>query len=107
MNNDVGNLTNALDTLSKFQQELAKSAGTAPGADGSTFMGFSMTGIAASLAFSIIGLAFYRYGRRSGPTSTVVYGVLLMVFPYFVNDTAYIIGIGALLCILPFVLKFG
>ncbi|MBF0154122.1 MAG: hypothetical protein HQL64_10325 [Magnetococcales bacterium] len=105
MNNDVGNLTNSLDMINKLQQELVKSGSGS--ADGSTFMGYSMTGIAASLVFSLIGWVLFRYGRKNGPMSTTIYGVLLMVFPYFVTNTTYMIATGIALCILPFVIKFG
>ncbi|MBF0177610.1 MAG: hypothetical protein HQL63_12305 [Magnetococcales bacterium] len=103
MNSDVGNLTHSLDMINKLQQEMTQSTG----AGGGTFMGYSMTAIAASLFFSLIGLIFFRYGRNNGPTSTTIYGILLMVYPYFVTDTTYMIAIGIVLCILPFVLKFG
>ena len=35
--------------------------------------------------FSLIGMVYIARGRKKGPMSQVVYGVTLLIFPYFVS----------------------
>ncbi|MBF0339624.1 MAG: hypothetical protein HQL95_01505 [Magnetococcales bacterium] len=103
MNPEVDNINNGLNVLQNLQQGMA--SGGEPGA--SLLMGSSISGIVASLIFGMIGLLLFRSGKRNGPLSSMIYGALLMVFPYFVTETVEIITIGAVLSLLSFLVKFG
>jgi len=56
------------------------------------------------VVFSIIGLGYLSYGKKSQQLLMVVCGIGLMGYSYFVDGTLYIILIGLILSILPFVL---
>ena len=68
-------------------------------ADGST-----KGSIIAMAVFSIIGLGYLTYGKKSQKLLMVVFGIALMGYSYFVDGTVYIILVGAGLSALPFIL---
>ena len=68
-------------------------------ADGST-----KGSIIAMVIFSIIGLGYLSYGKKSQQLLMVICGIALMGYSYFVNGTAYIILIGVALSALPFII---
>jgi hypothetical protein len=63
-------------------------------------MNFSMPSPAvlfAGLIFGVIGLAAFTYGRKATRWQTMLIGFLLMVFPYFIDSTWLLYGVGAAL----------
>ena len=56
---------------------------------------FSPGSLFASLIISTIGLGFFLYGKRQKRLPQAFCGVVLMVFPYFVEDVGWMIGIAA------------
>lgn len=50
-----------------------------------------------SSLFSLLGLAGSVYGRRQRRGAPLLFGVLLMLFPYFVSSTPLLVGIGTVL----------
>ncbi len=54
--------------------------------------------------FSIIGLGYLTYGKKSQQLLMVICGIALMGYSYFVDGTVYIILIGIGLSALPFIL---
>jgi hypothetical protein len=67
-------------------------------------MGMSMWGIIASLAFSLLGYLYVKWGRSRNDVTEIVCGVLLMLYPYFVTKTLYIVGAGLVIAAAPYVL---
>jgi hypothetical protein len=67
--------------------------------------GSTKSGILAIVIFSIIGLGYLSYGKKSSRLWMVICGVALMAYPYFLNDTVYVILIGIALSLLPFILS--
>ena len=59
--------------------------------------------VIAMVVFSIIGLGYLSYGKKSQRLLMAICGVGLMGFSYFVDGTLAIILIGLALCALPFV----
>ena len=59
------------------------------------FFGFSPWGILAGVIFFIIGFIYFKRGKQEADIPTMSVGAALMVFPYFVSDTLYIILTGA------------
>jgi hypothetical protein len=61
--------------------------------------------IIAMLIFSIIGLGYFAYGKKSRQFLMLICGIALMGYSYFVNGTGYIILIGIGLSALPFIIS--
>jgi len=55
--------------------------------------------------FGTIGIAMAVYGRKHKKTVPMACGVALVVSPYVVTDTLMLTGVGALLLIIPFVIR--
>jgi hypothetical protein len=55
--------------------------------------------------FSVIGFAYYRYGKRQDETIALVVGIALMVYPLFATRPLTIVVIGLLLMAGPFVAR--
>ena len=68
-------------------------------ADGST-----KGSIIAMVIFSVIGLGYMTYGKKSQKLLMVISGIALMGYSYFVDGTVYIVLIGVGLSALPFIL---
>ena len=51
-----------------------------------------------SFLFSLIGFAAFRYGKRMENMSTMLIGVVLMVYPYLISATWLLYVAGAALC---------
>ena len=65
--------------------------------------GSTKGGIISMVVFSIIGVGYFTYGKKSQQLSLVICGIALMVYSYFVKGTVYIILVGAGLSSLPFI----
>ena len=59
----------------------------------------------ASIALGLLGMAYFSYGKRLGKTVPLGCGAALMVFPYFVTSLGWMLGIGGVLSVLPFLLR--
>ena len=59
--------------------------------------------IIAMIIFSVIGLGYFSYGKKSQQFLMLICGIALMGYSYFVDGTGYIILIGVGLSALPFV----
>jgi hypothetical protein len=55
---------------------------------------FSMPNLLAGLLFSSIGLVGFIYGKRRSRLKPMMIGLLLMAYPYFVESTLALCGIG-------------
>lgn len=51
----------------------------------------------AGFVVSMVGLGFFMYGRKQGRAPQIVFGVVSMVYPYFVAGPPWIFGIFAVL----------
>ena len=60
--------------------------------------------VIAMVVFSIIGLGYMTYGKKSQQLMMVICGIGLMGYSYFVSGTLYIVLIGLALSFLPFVI---
>jgi hypothetical protein len=57
------------------------------------------------MLFGSIGLGFFIYGKKQQVVVPLVCGVALMVFPYFVSGTAWLVIIGVVLMAVPYFVK--
>ena len=55
--------------------------------------------------FGSIGLGFFVYGRKQRVVVPLVCGLALMVFPYFVSGTAWLVVIGLALMAIPYFVR--
>ena len=58
--------------------------------------GFSI--LFAGLLFGTVGLAAFVYGKKNASWRPMVIGVALMVYPYFIEQTWLLYGVGVALC---------
>jgi hypothetical protein len=54
------------------------------------------------LLFSSIGLGFFLYGRKQRVAVPLLCGIALMIYPYFVPNAILLVGIGIVLCAIPY-----
>ena len=63
-----------------------------------------MNAFIAAVFFGIIGSGYFLYGRKAQNWLALVCGVLLCVFPYFVDSFLWTMVIGLVLLAAPFVI---
>jgi uncharacterized membrane protein YjjP (DUF1212 family) len=63
------------------------------------------TQLLLGVLFSCIGLGYFIYGKKQKVTVPLVCGLVLMIFPYFIENTAMLASIGILLSILPYFIR--
>ena len=62
-------------------------------------------GIVAIIFFSIIGFGYFLYGKKSANYVFLICGIILMVFPYFISNTVYLIITGIVVSVIPLIIK--
>lgn len=55
--------------------------------------------------FSSIGFGYFLYGKKQKVIIPLMCGLVLMIFPYFIDQTLLLIGIGTALSILPYFIR--
>lgn len=58
--------------------------------------GLMTANLIGNLVFGSIGFVAFVYGKRLNLWKTMICGIALMVFPYFVDNTALMCALGAL-----------
>ena len=97
--NDLAQKTSDND-LRKAAKELTGDVGMLGDITG----GYTKGSIVAMIIFSIIGLGYLTYGKKSRQLLMLICGIALLGYSYFVDGTLYIVLIGVGLCALPFIL---
>ncbi|MEQ1388003.1 MULTISPECIES: amino acid transport protein [Acinetobacter] len=64
------------------------------------------TQLLLGVLFSSIGLGYFLYGRKQSMTVPLVCGLTLIIFPYFVENLFLLGGIGLVLAVLPYFLRY-
>ena len=57
------------------------------------------------LLFGSVGLGFFLYGRRQRKVVPLMCGVALMVYPYFMTSTVWLVLVGAVLVAVPYFVR--
>ena len=65
--------------------------------------GYTKGSIIAMIIFSIVGLGYFTYGKKSRQFLMLICGIALMGYSYFVDGVGYIILIGVGLSAFPFI----
>jgi hypothetical protein len=66
----------------------------------------SMGGLFAGIVAGAFGMAYIVYGKRQGKLAPVIAGLLLCIYPYFIDSLLWLAVIGAALLLAPFVVEF-
>ena len=56
--------------------------------------------------FSAIGLGFLVYGKRQRAIVPLACGLTLMIFPYFISNSALLVVVGIVLVVIPYFIRF-
>lgn len=60
------------------------------------------------LFFSAVGLGYFIYGKRQRSGPSLIAGLGLMIYPYFISNAWGLIGLGLLFMAIPFAARrFG
>jgi len=65
-----------------------------------------MSALFIGMVISTIGVGYLMYGRRQSKFVPVIAGVVLCIYPYFVDDWVWLIVIGIPLLVAPFLIDF-
>ena len=57
------------------------------------------------MLFGAIGLGFFIYGKKQKAVVPLITGIALFVFPYFTSNVYLLVGVGALLVVLPYFVR--
>ncbi len=63
------------------------------------------TSLLWGVLFGSIGLGFFVYGKKQKAIVPLICGLTLMVYPYFIDNTTLLVGIGVALVILPYFIR--
>ena len=58
-----------------------------------------------SVLFGSIGLGFFLYGRKQSKLVPLLCGLLLMAYPYFIDNTWLLVAIGVGLVTAPYFIE--
>ena len=61
--------------------------------------------LVVSLSLGLIGMAYFSYGKRLQKTMPRACGIGLMVFPYFVSDMTWLVLLGCVLGVVPWLVR--
>ncbi len=65
-----------------------------------------MTSIVFGIFAGAVGMGYLVYGRRQAKFVPAIAGILLCVYPYFLDSVLWLSVVGALLVAAPFVIDF-
>lgn len=57
------------------------------------------------ILFGSFGMGYFVYGKKQKKMVPLASGIILCVFPYFIQNTGLVIIIGAIFIALPFIIK--
>ena len=98
----LGNMGNTLEQFGAMDEATRSNLLSAAGVSPSDF---SASKIFAWIFFGVIGMAVFIYGKKARHTRSIVIGIALMGYPYFINNTIGLYLIGALLCAALYVFR--
>lgn len=61
--------------------------------------------IVIGFLISLVGFAYLTYGKKTTDFIFIVFGTLLMIYPYFMQGKVISLLIGTFLLLAPFILK--
>ncbi len=64
-----------------------------------------MGSIFIGLLMGAIGMAYFVYGKKSTEFNFLIFGIILMVYPYLVNNVVLSLVLGIIFALCPFIIK--
>ncbi len=58
------------------------------------------------LLSGVFGVAYFVYGKRQTKLTPMIAGVLLCIYPYFIESVLWLAVVGLLLLAAPFVIEY-
>ena len=65
-----------------------------------------MEGLFVGLIAGVFGMAYFVYGKRQTKIVAMISGVMLCIYPYFIDSLLWLCVVGGLLLIAPFVFDY-
>ena len=65
-----------------------------------------MEGLLVGFIAGVFGMAYFVYGKKQMKASAMIAGVLLCVYPYFIESVLWQVLVGAALLALPFFIDY-
>jgi len=65
----------------------------------------SSAGMMWSVLFGALGMGYLVYGKKQRHTLSLIAGVGLCVFPYFISNVILVVLVGIVLIALPFLIR--
>ena len=57
------------------------------------------------MLFGAIGFGFFLYGKKQRAVVPLITGIVLCVFPYFIENVYVLVGVGLLLVAIPYCVR--
>ena len=70
-------------------------------------MNLDLSTLAAGFIYGVFGLYILRWGKNEGDPPLIVAGLALLIYPYFVENTFLMWGLGAVLVYFAYRRKLG
>ena len=61
-----------------------------------------MDSLVVGFIAGVFGMAYFVYGKRQSKITATIAGVMLCVYPYFIDSLLWLCVVGGLLLIAPF-----
>jgi len=61
--------------------------------------------LAWGFLFSSIGLSYFMYGKSQKSLIPLCTGLVLMIYPYFVSNTIWMVVVGVILSAIPYFVR--
>lgn len=65
-----------------------------------------MSNLFIGMIISTVGVGYIMYGKRQTKFVPVIAGVVLCIYPYFVDEWVWLVVIGVPLLVAPFLIDF-
>ncbi|RKG52721.1 amino acid transport protein [Acinetobacter cumulans] len=51
--------------------------------------------------FSSIGFGYFLYGKKQQKSVPLMCGIVLIIYPYFIENISIMLALGLILCVIP------
>lgn len=58
-------------------------------------MDFSFGSLVCSMLVTGVGFVFFKYGRKRSRPMFLIFGIAMMIYPYFIDNVYWMLGIAA------------
>lgn len=68
-------------------------------------MDFSIADFLIGSIFGLVGIVYFRIGKYDSNFTFVITGIILIAYPWFVNNTLFLILIGIIVTLFPYLIR--